>query len=648
MVIAFADLLESLAAAPVILTHKPSAVEVMDKSILDNTRQNAAPRPHPQAVHRRRSRRRRCASSFTAIEKEDLPPRLGRARTGSARATISAIITTPRPISPAQARIWSLREAALGLSMAMKEDAKSISFVEDTAVAPEKLSEFIGGFWRSSEPRNHGRHLRPRIGRMSARAARHQHEDRRRRPQIRSDRERKWRTWCSNSVARFRASMATAWCAARSCARCSATRCTKPFARSSAPSIRWGFSIPARSSMRRRSRRICASARVTRRRSPTTWFDYSEYGGMGGAVEMCSGVGRVPQEARRHHVSFLHGDARGIGFHARPRQRAASGDVGQLGEAGLGDEGVYRGARPVSGMPRVQSGMSGGRGHGALQERISGRTIGRATERRCTRELLGNIASRCRVGAAGSRRSRTGLRVRRGGQRKVLGIDQRRKLPTWKRETFERWLAQAARDCRQPRRDSVQRHLHQSLRSRNRHRRRRGSGARRMRGERRASRMLRASADLARPAEGGARARRKVVEALVPDRRAAEKRFCFCEPSCLSAVKEDAPSLLRGEQQKKARAVAEACMLFEEFAATLDLPLRAGPRTILLHGHCHQKSMGLLGATISLLSRDSRRRTWWIWMPAAAAWRARSAIRASITMFRSPSPAAPASRGEMR
>ena len=46
----------------------------------------------------------------------------------------------------AQARIWSLREASLGLSMAMKEDAKSISFVEDTAVAPEKLRDFIERF----------------------------------------------------------------------------------------------------------------------------------------------------------------------------------------------------------------------------------------------------------------------------------------------------------------------------------------------------------------------------------------------------------------------------------------------------------------------------------------------------------------------
>ena len=47
---------------------------------------------------------------------------------------------------PSQAKIWSLREAALGLSMAMKEEAKSLSFVEDTAVAPEKLREYIDKF----------------------------------------------------------------------------------------------------------------------------------------------------------------------------------------------------------------------------------------------------------------------------------------------------------------------------------------------------------------------------------------------------------------------------------------------------------------------------------------------------------------------
>src|SRR5689334_3701349 len=42
MVVMFADLLEGLASVPAILRHQPSAIEVMDKAILDNTRQNDA------------------------------------------------------------------------------------------------------------------------------------------------------------------------------------------------------------------------------------------------------------------------------------------------------------------------------------------------------------------------------------------------------------------------------------------------------------------------------------------------------------------------------------------------------------------------------------------------------------------------------
>jgi Fe-S oxidoreductase len=93
-----------------------------------------------------------------------------------------------------------------------------------------------------------------------------------------------------------------------------------------------------------------------------------------------------------------------------------------------------------------------------------------------------------------------------------------------------------------------------------------------------------------------------MVEELLPIASRGGK-ILFLEPSCLSAVKEDVPSLLRGQQQAQARTVAAACMLFEEFAAGLDLPLKAGPKRILLHGHCHQKSMGLLDASKALLGR---------------------------------------------
>src|SRR5205085_6332466 len=46
----------------------------------------------------------------------------------------------------AQGRVWKLRRLALGLSMAEKGDAKAISFVEDTAVAPERLRDYIAEF----------------------------------------------------------------------------------------------------------------------------------------------------------------------------------------------------------------------------------------------------------------------------------------------------------------------------------------------------------------------------------------------------------------------------------------------------------------------------------------------------------------------
>ena len=84
--------------------------------------------------------------------------------------------------------------------------------------------------------------------------------------------------------------------------------------------------------------------------------------------------------------------------------------AGRLGEAGLGDAGRVRHARPVPRMPRVQGRMPGRRRHGAVQERVPGRLLERATAHRFDARMLGHVR---RVAAHGQP-SRAGVELARG------------------------------------------------------------------------------------------------------------------------------------------------------------------------------------------------------------------------------------------
>jgi hypothetical protein len=129
-----------------------------------------------------------------------------------------------------QARVWSFREAALGLSMATKGDGKAVSFVEDTAVAPDKLRDYIARFIQLVE--RHGTtagvyahasvgclHVRPVVDLKTA------------------DGIRKFESIAtevpissSSLAAPFPANTATVWFAAPSTRRCSARSYIRPSA----------------------------------------------------------------------------------------------------------------------------------------------------------------------------------------------------------------------------------------------------------------------------------------------------------------------------------------------------------------------------------------------------------------------------------
>ena len=103
-------------------------------------RGDPAPRLPP-----RRPRRDPARSSSTATTPTSC--RRGSTRWKPTCAGAASAITCSRATdAAAQARIWKLRTLALGLSMAEKGDAKAISFVEDTAVAPEHLRDYIAEF----------------------------------------------------------------------------------------------------------------------------------------------------------------------------------------------------------------------------------------------------------------------------------------------------------------------------------------------------------------------------------------------------------------------------------------------------------------------------------------------------------------------
>ncbi|MFN7935045.1 MAG: FAD-binding oxidoreductase [Bryobacteraceae bacterium] len=144
LAIEFDTLLDALGATPVILRHKPSAVEVMDKFILDHTRSSPALDKVRRTFIQGDPGALLCVE-FYSDTAEALRPRMEAVEQDVREHGVGTHFFYATDL-PAQARIWSVREAALGLSMAMKEDAKSVSFVEDTAVDPSVLRDYIDRF----------------------------------------------------------------------------------------------------------------------------------------------------------------------------------------------------------------------------------------------------------------------------------------------------------------------------------------------------------------------------------------------------------------------------------------------------------------------------------------------------------------------
>jgi FAD/FMN-containing dehydrogenase/Fe-S oxidoreductase len=142
-VVHFGDLAQALESIPLILPHGPSAVELIDRMILEMTREQPEfarrmtfVEGDPQAL---------LVVEFSGDAPDEVRARLeAMARTLSGAGLGYAVL---RALDlPTQDNIWRVRKAGQGLLQGVKGDSKPIAFVEDTAVPPERLAAYIDRF----------------------------------------------------------------------------------------------------------------------------------------------------------------------------------------------------------------------------------------------------------------------------------------------------------------------------------------------------------------------------------------------------------------------------------------------------------------------------------------------------------------------
>ncbi len=138
----FESIDEAMHGTLVAMEHKPAACELMDKIILDLTRNNIEQQKNrffvegdPAAI---------LMIEFRGQAKEDAEAKADRLI--EAMKAAGRGYAYPKVFGPVTQRVWKLRAAGLGLLSNMPGDAKPVACIEDTAVALQDLPDYIAEF----------------------------------------------------------------------------------------------------------------------------------------------------------------------------------------------------------------------------------------------------------------------------------------------------------------------------------------------------------------------------------------------------------------------------------------------------------------------------------------------------------------------
>jgi FAD/FMN-containing dehydrogenase/Fe-S oxidoreductase len=600
LVAQFPDLLEALAATPLILKHQPSAVEVMDRYILDSTRLNPEAsrlreflQGDPQAI---------LIIEFYGEHAEELKPRLDILEADLRRNGFGYHFQQATDVE-VQQRIWKLRTLALGLSMAEKGDAKAISFVEDTAVSPEHLRYYIAEMLAviALHGTKAGVYAHASVGCLHVR------------PVINLKTQDGVEQF--QSIADEVAELVLKYGGALSGEHGDGL-VRSPFQEKMyGPVLYQAFrelkrtfdpqgifnpgkivdAPPLTSNLRFGSGYVTPDV-------PTT-FDFSVDGGLIRAAELCAGVGEC-RKKRGGTMCPSYQATREEQHSTRGRANALRlALTGQLELTGLEDRALHEAMDLCLECKACKSECP----TNVDMARLKAEFLHQYQRKHGVpwrSRVLGNVARLSRWGSGLAPVSSWLVRSRviRWLNEKLLGIDRRRVPPSFARRSLRKRFEPRDGDS-----GSVKVLLFPDTFT-NYHEPEIGLAAVDL--LRRGGCSVTLGPDslgcCGRPLissgflDRAVKQARHNVECLYPW-ASAENTITACEPSCILTIKDDYPALLRGEERRQAEVVARMCLTFEEQMVRVGLPFRSGPKRILVQGHCHQRSLIGMGPSMQLL-----------------------------------------------
>jgi len=600
-VVHFPTLLEALEATTEILPCGPSAVELVDKTILDLTkgsleysRRMTFVEGDPAAL---------LLVEFYGLSSEELRGKIEALEARLRRTGLGGAIVRATE-AEAQQNIWRVRKAGLGLLLGMKGDRKPIAFVEDTAVPPERLAEYVRRF--DALVREHGTtaayyahasvgclHIRPIL-------------DLKQEPEV--ERMRSIAEQVCDLVLEFGGAMSAEHGdgLARSCwnEKMFGPTLYKAFQEVKAAFDPHGTMNPGKIVNAPPMTENLRYGPRYRARQVKTYFSFAREGGFDRAVELCNGAG-VCKKKLEGTMCPSYMVTREEEHSTRGRANALRAAItGHLPADALTSRRMYEVLDLCLECKGCKAECPSNVDLAKLKyEFLAHYYAAHGTPLRA--RLFGHIALLSRLGCALAPLSNwvLGSAPARFALEKIAGVDRRRRLPPFARPTFEQWFAARNGAVSKGERDLVVL-FHDTFMTYNEPQIGRAAvavleaaGFHVILAEKRCCGRPMISKGMVERARANARYN---LEQLSPYAEAGVP-IVGCEPSCILTFRDEYPDLLEDPRTER---LARHVFMMEEFLlglherGALPLAFRPTARDILLHGHCHQKA--LIGSAPSL------------------------------------------------